>query len=83
MAAVIDHNARNYYSNIMLSKYQANSANIDSYKTSTYSNKIVNYNCANCMAECFIYKSNRIFIYSNNLSLQQLLDHFPIYRETF
>ena len=27
---VIEHNARNYYSTIMLNKYQANSANTDS-----------------------------------------------------
>ena len=28
-----------------------------------------------------IYKSNRVFIYSNNASLKELLDHFTIYKE--
>ena len=30
------------------------------------------------MVESIIYKSSRVFIYSNNLSLQELLDHFTV-----
>ena len=47
-----------------------------------YSNGTVSYDYVNCMAECIVYKSNRldrVLIYFNNLLLQELLDHFTVY----
>ena len=69
----------------MLSKYQVDSIMLCKYQANLINtNGTVSYDSANCMAECITYKSNRVFIYSNNLSLQELLDHFyNIHRENF